>query len=331
MKLRRVQSGARLGTLAAAIMALAAVVAPCRGQLASKELPEQVRGLDVIEQPGAQVPLDAVLTNSDGQQVTLGDYFGPGPDGRALPVILALVYYDCPVACPATLNAINQGINGLDYTLGEDFRVVVVSFDHTNTTEQAQENETYALTAYNRPKTPAIRDGIRFHTGSADEVRRIADAVGFEYRYLPEVDEYGHPSAIFILSPEGKVSRYMYGFQFYPGQMRLALLEASEGKIARSFGDKILLFCYSYDHTTGQYTLQAWRVMRVVGVLTVLALGSLVAALKVHELRRRTGARRAGPRAAPQTASGTSSQPSSEMSSPRLSPALGGGGGARSV
>lgn len=322
MTLRQVQDGVVL----AAITVIAAV-APCRAQLASKELPEQVRGLDVIEQPGAQVPLDAVLTNSDGQQVTLGDYFGPGADGRELPVILALVYYDCPVACPATLNAINQGINGLDYTVGEDFRLVVVSFDHTNTTAQARENETYALTAYNRPKTPAIRDGIRFHTAAADESRRIADAVGFEYRYLPEVDEYGHPSAIFILSPEGKVSRYMYGFQFYPGQMRLALLEASKGKIARSFGDKILLFCYSYDHTTGQYTLQAWRVMRVVGVLTVLALGSLVAALKVHELRRRTGTRRAGRGAAPELAT----ERSSEMSSPRLSPALGGGGGARSV
>jgi protein SCO1/2 len=285
----------QLVLLAAAVAA--AIGGPCAGQLAQKELPEQVRGLDVIEQPGAQVPLDARLIDTTGRAVELGEYFRPGPDGRELPVILALVYYDCPVACPATLNAINQCINGLDYTVGEDFRVVIVSFDPTNTTEQARDEETGALTAYNRRKTPAIRDGYRFHTAQADESRRIADAVGFEYRYLPDVDEYGHPSAIFVLSPEGQVSRYMYGYQFYPGQMRLALLDASQGRIARSFGDKIMLFCYRYDPDRGAYTVQAWMIMRIVGVFTVLSLATLVIALKVYELRRRAGTRRARRRA----------------------------------
>ena len=291
----------QLALLAAAVAA--AIGGPCAGQLAQKELPEQVRGLDVIEQPGAQVPLDARLIDSSGQPIELGAHFKPGPDGRDLPVILALMYYDCPVACPATLNAINQCVNGLDYTVGEDFRVVIVSFDPTETTEQAREEEMYALTAYNRKKTPAIRDGYRFHTAKADESRRIADAVGFEYRYLPEVDEYGHPSAIFVLSPEGKVSRYMYGYQFYPGQMRLALLEASKGEIARSFGDKIMLFCYRYDPDRGAYTVQAWMIMRIVGVFTVLSLATLVVALKAYELRRRAGTRRARRRAAAETPS----------------------------
>jgi protein SCO1 len=282
----------RLALLTAAAVAAGGLcAAPAAAQLAQKELPEQVRGLDVIEQPGAQVPLDAALIDSSGRRVKLGDYFQADEGGKGLPVILALMYYDCPVACPAQLTAITQCINGLDYTLGEDFKVVVVSFDHTNTTQQALEQETYALTAYNRPKTPAMRDGIRFHTTTADEARRIADAVGFGYRYLPEVDEYGHASAIFILSPEGKVSRYMYGFQYPPGQMRLALLEASEGRIARSFGDKIMLFCYRFDPESGAYTVQAWIIMRVVGAITVIGLAALVLALKVYELRRRSGGR----------------------------------------
>lgn len=312
----------RLALLTAAAVALGGLcAAPAGAQLALKEPPEQVRGLDVIEKPGEQVPLDAALIDSSGRRVKLGDYFEAGEGdkggkGKGLPVILALMYYDCPVACPAQLTAITQCINGLDYTLGEDFKVIVVSFDHTNTTQQALEQETYALTAYNRPKTPAMRDGIRFHTTTADEARRIADAVGFGYRYLPEVDEYGHASAIFILSPEGKVSRYMYGFQYPPGQMRLALLEASEGRIARSFGDKIMLFCYRFDPESGAYTVQAWIIMRVVGAITVIGLAALVLSLKVYELRRR-GQGRARRRA-----------PAKEVSPAGAAPAL---GGARTV
>lgn len=288
-----IRGRSQLASLAAAavVAAVAVCAGPAAGQLAGDELPEQVRGLDVIEQPGAQVPLDAKLVDSSGQPVTLGDYFQPRPDGKGVPVILALMYYDCPVACPAQLTAITRAINGLDYTLGEDFRVVVVSFDHTNTTAQALEQETYALTAYNRAKTPAMREGIRFHTTTADEARRIADAVGFGYRYLPEVDEYGHATAIFILSPEGKVSRYMYGFEYPPGQMRLALLEASEGEIARSFGDRIMLFCYRFDPESGAYTVEAWIIMRVVGAITVIGLAALVVSLKVYELRRRASGR----------------------------------------
>ncbi|MFG0283676.1 MAG: SCO family protein [Phycisphaerales bacterium JB039] len=278
-----------LGLLSAALVSVAtAPAAP--GQVVARELPEQVRGLDVIEKLGEQVPLDAKITDSEGRTVELGTYFEPTADGRDIPVILALVYYDCPVACPATLNAISQCVRGLDYTVGEDFRVVVVSFDPTNTTEQAREEEHYALLAYGRGKTSAVREGYRFHTAAADEVRRIADAVGFQYRYLPEVDQYGHPSAVFVLSPDGVVSRYMYGYQFFPGQMRLALLEASQGRIARSFGDKIRLFCYSYDPESGAYTLQAWMVMRIVGVITVIGLGAMVAVLKIHEVRRRAKA-----------------------------------------
>lgn len=309
------------------VAAAAALAAPCAGQILETELPEQVRGLDVIERLGEQVPLDAKITDTSGRTLELGEYFEPGPDGRDLPVILALVYYDCPVACPATLRAINQAAGALDYTVGEDYRVVVVSFDPTNTTEQARAEEEYALTAYNRKKTDAIRAGYRFHTATADESRRIADAVGFEYRYLPEVDQYGHPSAIFVLSPDGVVSRYMYGFQFYPGQLRLALLEASQGRIATSFGDKIRLFCYSYDPNTGAYTLQAWMIMRGVGLITVLSLAALVIFLKAHEVRRRRSARAGEPAGAEQAA--RRGRPVRDERTPPAAAAI--GAGARSV
>ncbi|HRQ71836.1 MAG TPA: SCO family protein [Phycisphaerales bacterium] len=277
----------RVRAWAARLALLCALAAPAaNAQLLSKELPEQVRGLEVVDRRGQPTPPDAVLVNHDGKAVPFGSYFNA--DGR--PIILVLQYYRCPIVCPVVQQKLVECLNQLDYTAGKDFQIVVVSFDPGERTPVAASARQHTLEWYEREKTPEVRAGWAFHTGEEQHVRRLADAVGYDYRALPN-GEYSHPVAFFVLTPDGRVSSAVYGFEYPPREVRLALLDASGGRIAQSIGDYFLHFCYRYDPTAGTFTLAAFRVMQLGGVLAMIGVFGLVAALLVRErvLRRRRG------------------------------------------
>jgi protein SCO1/2 len=270
----------RRAAQAGASIACALFACDAPAQFAQNDLPEPARGLDIVEHLGEAVPLEASLVNSRGEPVHLGDLFNKGK-----PVVLALAYYDCPVACPAVLDAMTRSFNGFDYTVGSDFNVAVVSFNPQNTTLMAAEAKELALGAYDRPKTDEIRSGWQFYTASAEASKSIADAVGFTYRLLPSGD-YSHPIGVFVLTPQGKISRYFYGFDYPAKDMKLSLISAAEGQMSLTLGDRLLLFCYHYDPKTGTLTLLAYRLMQAGAIVTLVLLAALVALLRGAEKRR---------------------------------------------
>lgn len=290
-----------LATMTAAL-GLSAVAC---AQVIEDDVPVQARGLDIEEKLGAQVPFDAMVTTAEGATMRLGDFFNDeaNPD-RGKPTILLLVYYDCPVACPALLGNLNRAFNDIDdWIIGEQYNVLAVSFDPSNTQEQAQEYALLYRSGYeqNADNAETVAGGYQFLRASGDTSRAIAESVGFGYRFLPDVDEYAHATGAVVLTPEGTVSRYFYGFDYQARQVKLSLLDAGEGRSGTSFGDRVLLFCFTYDPNSNSYTLAAVRVMQAGGVLTILLIGGLFAGLKLSEhlakVRRRVAASTATPTA----------------------------------
>lgn len=241
----------------------------------------ELNGVEVTEHLGDGVPLDATFTDHNGESVVFGEYF----DGET-PVVLVMVYYQCPVVCPTVLTQLTNSLNELEYTAGEDYRVLVVSFDHDETTTMALGERTKFLDAYNRGSETAARAGIAFHTGDVLNIRRLVNSIGFNFNPT-DAGEYAHPISLMILSPEGQVSRYMYGFDYPPHELKLSLLDASEGKIAQSFGDRLLHFCYAFDPNAGVYSLQAFRVMQIGAGLTVVILAIGLTLLFIGDRARR--------------------------------------------
>lgn len=280
---RPIPSFARLLAAVFACLAFGAVGAPAHAQvILEKDQVRQLKGVDLVEHLGAQVPLDATFTNADAQTVRLGDYF---QDGK--PAILALVYYECPIVCSFVLEKIEESLNQLDYVAGRDYHLIVISFDHTETTTHAMNRRDVMVNAYKPGDGPAsARQGFSFHTGDPVNIRRVTDAVGWEFAPLPN-GEWSHPVGLTVLSPEGKIVRYIYGYEYPPDQIKLTLLEATEGKIAKSLGDRIMHYCFRYDPTAGAYSLQAMALMRLGGVVTVILLTVLIAALLIGERVRR--------------------------------------------
>ncbi|MBM4109519.1 MAG: SCO family protein [Phycisphaerae bacterium] len=281
-----------------ALAATALLAAPASAQVIAKELPVEVRGMDVEERLGSLLPRDLAFDRADGRRVTLGDYFGaqggsePASAGGR-PAILVMGYYRCPVVCPAITTKLVECLDGVDFTAGVDFNVLYFSFDHTERPADAAAARSTVLAAYDREHTPAVEAGWAFHTGDAAGNRALGEAVGYPYRLLPN-GEYSHPVVLIFLSPEGKVTRYLYGYDYPPTQVKLALLDASDGKIARSLGERFLHFCYRYDPDAGRYTLVAMRVMQVGAAASVALVGSLVGGLLLVERVRRSGRRRLG-------------------------------------
>lgn len=273
--------------LGGALAALALAVAPARaqdeGELPTR--PADLRGLDIVEKPGSQVPLDLELIDSTGEAVKLASRF------RGRPVVLSLVYYDCPIACQAIMTKMAHAFGKLDYAIGEQYDVVTVSFDPTNTPEMAAAKKAEILLEYGR-ENPSLEGAWSFFVTNDRNARAIADSVGFIYRYVKGTGEYAHPSGIFVLTPDGKVSRCFYGFDYPPTQLKLALLEASNGEIARSWGDKLLLWCYHFDPKRGSYSLAAFRVMQLGALVTMVLLAGLIAGLRLAEGAKKRRARR---------------------------------------
>ena len=227
-----------------------------------------------------QVPLDLVFTDENGREVTLGQYFGTRP------VILALVYYECPMLCTQVLNGLVSALGVVNFNPGREFDVVAVSFNPKEGPGLASQKKAAYLDRYGRPETA---DGWHFLTGGEPSIRRLTEAVGFRYEYDPEIGQYAHGAAIEVLTPKGAISRYFYGIEYSPRDIRFGLIEASEEGIGSPVDD-VLLLCYHYDPTTGKYGATAIGLVRLGAVATV---GAFLAFLIVSLRRERAGRRAA--------------------------------------
>ncbi|HEX6277930.1 MAG TPA: SCO family protein [Polyangiaceae bacterium] len=276
-----IRSTARL-LLAALLLATGPVSAdPVRGEDVgdrTEPLPKPLEAVDVKEHLGAHVPKTLGFVDERGKPVTLGDYL----DGT-LPVIFTFNYSDCPMLCSLMLNGFVQGMKELDYTPGREFRVVTVSIDPTEKPERALATQRKYLGTLGKPEAEA---GWHFLTGSENNVKAYADALGMEYTYVPARKEYAHAAAVAVASPDGKLVRYLYGVEYPAKSLKLALLEAAEGKIGTAF-DRILLYCFHYDSSQGRYAPVAANIMRLAGGAAVVVLGAFVALLARSDARKR--------------------------------------------
>ena len=254
---------------------------PPPGKAASEQIPMlKDVGIDQkLEQP---IPLDVKFTDEQGQDVELGQYFG------ARPVILALVYYECPMLCTQVLHGLVGSLEGIAFKAGKEFEVVVVSFDPGETPAVAAQRKQYFLKRYGRPEAAP---NVHFLTGREESIKALTGAVGFRYAYDTQIDQFAHPAVITVLTSQGKISRYLFGIEFAPRDLKLALVEAADGKIG-TIVEQALLFCYHYDPETGRYGLAIMNLVRIGGLLTVAVLGASVF-LSLRRERRQQNAVRA--------------------------------------
>lgn len=236
--------------------------------------PEGIEGVGIDAQLGAQAPLDLEFRDDTGAAVRLKDLFGGGR-----PVLLSLNYSNCPMLCRVQLDALVETLKKMPWTAGQEFDVVSVSIDPLETVERARQTEQKYLDAYGRPGAGA---GFHFLTGSETAIRRLADAVGFRYKWVKERQEYAHTAAAMVMTPGGVVSRYLYGVAFDPQTVRLSLVEAADGRVGSTV-DQVLLFCFHYDETSGRYGPAARRLMSA-GAAVAVAL--VAACLTPYWLRR---------------------------------------------
>ena len=213
-----------------------------------------------------QLPLDSTFRDEIGKQVTLREYFGKRP------VILAFVYYECPMLCSFVLNGLVKGLKPLRFNPGREFDVVVISFNPKETSQQAGAKKIAYLKEYDRMETAG---GWHFLTGDQDSIRRATQAAGFDYLYNPDSAQYAHASGVIVLTPQGKFFRNFYGIEYAPRDLRLALVEAASNKIGTRV-DQLLLYCFHYDPQTGKYGVLITRVIRLAGTATVLVLGAFL-------------------------------------------------------
>ncbi len=258
------------------------------GTLSQK--PEEIKRLDVTEKLGATLPMDLVFTDAQGQSVKLGDYFPLGADGQrhGKPTVLVLAYYRCPVVCSVVISKLTDSFNEIPYTVGKDFNVLVFSINPEEQPSEAKAFKQAQLESYNRGKETGVAPGWQFHTSPAEASKALADAMGWEYSRLPN-GEYGHPIGYMLITPDGRIARYMYGYagKEQAQQVRLAILEASEGKISKTLADRVIGFCYMYDAASGGYALKAFRVMQLGGAATLIAVAALVLGLRLSEVLKR--------------------------------------------
>lgn len=240
-------------------------------------LPANASEISVNEHLNAQLPLDVRLRDSSGRDVRLGDYFT-----ARKPVLINLAYYRCPMLCNLVSNAVVNGLRGVAWTPGDQYEILTVSIDPRETAQDAAARRVRVADQFGRASGA---NGWHFTVGDEGEVRRLADALGFGYRFDARQNQYAHPAVIFLATPSGRVARYLYGISFPTNDLRLGLIEASEGR-SISTVDRVLMFCFHYDPQDRKYVLVAKQVMKLGGGVTVLFLGGGLLALWLRELRR---------------------------------------------
>jgi protein SCO1/2 len=237
---------------------------PVRATISTVPQASILKDVGIDQKLDVQVPPDLVFRDAEGRDVRLGDYFGKRP------MILALVYYKCPMLCTMVLNDLTRAMNSMKMNCGEQFDILTVSFDPNETPSLAVDKKNQYIRAYRRAHA---EQGWHFLTGSQASITTLTNAVGFRYAWDPKFKQFAHASGLIILTPEGKTSRYFYGIDYAPSDLQLSLDEASHGK-ETSVSDRILLFCFHYDPTTGRYSLMITRLVQLGGIVTCLLLGS---------------------------------------------------------
>ncbi len=242
--------------------------------------PEVLKQVNIEQRLNEQIPLDLTFRDEAGQEVRLGEYFKSGR-----PVVVSLVYYECPMLCNQILNGLVGTLEAVSFTPGKEFEVITVSFDPRETPElAAKKKETY-LKRYRRE---GAEDGWHFLTGDKASIDRLAQSVGFGYVWDERSQQFAHASAIMVATPEGRLSHYFYGIEYSPKELRLSLVEASAGRIGSPV-DKLILYCYHYDPTTGKYGPAIMNILRAAGVLTVFGVLALILTLRRRQGGEQTG------------------------------------------
>lgn len=226
-------------------------------------MPEPLRKVGIDQRLNEQVPLDLVFRDESGKQVRLQQYFGRKP------VVLSLVYYECPMLCTMVLNGLLKSLRAVPLNVHEHFEVVTVSFDPKEGPELAAPKKAEYVKKYGRKGGP---DGWHFLTGDEDSIRKLAQSVGFRYAWDAQSNQWAHASGIMVLTPQGKIARYLYGVEYSAKDLRFALVEASAGRILSPV-DQLLLLCYHYDPKTGKYGFVIMNALRVAGMATIFMLG----------------------------------------------------------
>jgi len=246
---------------------------PPTGLVPANQKPEILKDIGIEQRLDAQLPLDAPLRDEAGRAVRLGDYFGKRP------VVLAFVYYNCPMLCTQVLNGLVGSLNVISLDAGADFDVVAISFDSRDKPSDAAAKKDAYLTRYKRPNSAG---GWHFLTGDEATITRLTKAAGFRFRYDEGLDQFAHASAIMVVTPQGRLARYFYGIEYAPRDLRLGLVEASAGKIGTPV-DQILLYCFHYDPSSGKY---GWIVVRAVRLAALATLVVLAVAIATMSRRR---------------------------------------------
>jgi protein SCO1 len=264
------------------LTALPGIAAAQQMGIPAASLPMMVQGVGIDQNLNAQLPLESKFKDENGQVVRLGQYF------RDKPVVLALVYYQCPGLCDLILNGLSHTMEQISLNVGSDYEVVTVSFNPKETWQLANAKKANYIEKYNRS---GAKEGWHFLTGDEASIKSLADTVGFHYKYDPVNNQFAHASAIYVITPEGRIARYFYGIEYKPRDFRLGLVEASANKIGTP-ADQVLLFCYHYDPTTGKYGMAITQVTRALGTATVLLLGGFVFIMLRRERHSHSGTRR---------------------------------------
>lgn len=225
----------------------------------------------------AQLPLETPLRDEEGRPVTLRDFFG-----KKKPVVLVFVYFECPMLCKVELNGLVRNLRTLSLSAGKEFDIVTVSIDPRETPKLATVKKRNYLNWYDRA---GAENGWHFLTGEEPAIKRLTGVAGFRYAYDEKNDQYAHPAGLIVATPEGRISRYVYGVDFPASALRWALVEASAGKVGTPV-DKILLMCFHYDPATGRYSFAIMSALRILGSATVLALGTYVLTMYLRDRRR---------------------------------------------
>lgn len=234
----------------------------------SNGLPEALQKVGIEQKLGESLPLDAEFKDEDGKSVKLGDYFAKGR-----PVVLALVYFECPMLCNQVLNGMTGSMKGISLDAGKDFEVVAISFDarENDKPDLGKNKKASYLERYGRPGTET---GFHFLTGTQSSIDAVTKAAGFNYEWDEKSNQFAHASAIMIVNPDGKLSRYLYGIDYSPKDLKFGIIESADNKVG-SAADQLLLYCYHYDPATGKYGFAVLSAMRMGGILTLLGLGAM--------------------------------------------------------
>jgi protein SCO1 len=249
-----------------------------KGGGGANTLPSELQDVGIVEHLGQQIPVDAQFLDESGAEVKLGDYLKSGR-----PVLINFAYFKCPMLCNLVMSGMLKSMKQLPWVPGNEYEVVTIDIDHREGPELASAKKANHISELNKPGS---EKGWHFLTGKEEQIKRVADAVGFQFKYDPRDDQYAHAAGIFTVSPEGKVMRYLYGIEYKSLDLRLALLDASKGR-SLSIGDKIMTLCYRYDADAKSYVLFANKFMRGGGMLVVLLLAGLLGYFWRKEFKRR--------------------------------------------